>query len=84
VLSQEKVGVAGWPDFAHTSTNIVEWQFLTMCMSLRRFARPTNGSSKKIENLKAMASLQFAHYNFVRLHRGLRVALSWRRGFLIG
>jgi hypothetical protein len=44
-----------------------------MRMSMRRFTRLTNAFSKKVENLRAAGSLHFAHYNFVRVHRSLRV-----------
>jgi hypothetical protein len=44
-----------------------------MRMSMRRFTRLTNAFSKKVENLRAAVSLHFAHYNFVRVHRTLRV-----------
>jgi len=40
---------------------------------MRRFTRLTNAFSKKVENLRAAVSLHFAHYNFVRVHRSLRV-----------
>jgi hypothetical protein len=42
-------------------------------MQMRRFTRLTNGFSKKLENLKAAVSLHFAHYNFVRQHKSLRI-----------
>ena len=38
---------------------------------MRRFARPTNAYSKKVENLAAAVSLHFMHYNFVRVHKTL-------------
>ena len=47
---------------------------------MRRFARLTNGFSKKLENLKAAVSLHFTHYNFVRLHRSLRVTPAMAAG----
>jgi hypothetical protein len=40
---------------------------------MRRFTRLTNAFSKKIENLRPAVSLHFAYYNFVRVHRSLRV-----------
>ena len=42
-------------------------------MAIKRFARLTLAFSKKLENLKAALALHFAHYNFVRVHRTLRV-----------
>ena len=51
-----------------------------MRMSMRRFTRLTNGFSKKVENLKAAVSLHFAHYNFVRLHRSLRITPAMPAG----
>jgi hypothetical protein len=64
--------IAGNPDPAHISTSLIERQNLTARMSMRRFTRLTNAFSKKVENLPAV-SLHFAHYNFVRVHRTLRV-----------
>ena len=40
---------------------------------MRRFTRLTNAFSKKVENLRAAVSLHFAHNNFARVHRTLRV-----------
>ena len=80
VSGQEKTVIAGSPDQAHISTSIVERQNLTMRMQMRRFTRLTNGLSKKLENLKAAVSLHFAHYNFVRLHKTLRVTPAMAAG----
>jgi len=44
-----------------------------MRMQMRRFTRLTNGFSKKVENLRAAVSLHFAHCNFVRQHKSLRI-----------
>ena len=65
--------IAGNPDPVHISTSLIERQNLTMRMSMRRLTRLTNAFSKKVENLRAAVSLHFAHYNFVRVHRSLRV-----------
>ena len=61
------------PDQKHISTSLVERQNLTMRMQMRRFTRLTNAFSKKAENHRAATALHFAHYNFVRLHKTLRV-----------
>lgn len=58
--------VSGHPDPAHVSTSHVERRDLTIGMSMRRFTRPANAFSKKIENLEAAAALHFMHYNFAR------------------
>jgi IS1 family transposase len=73
VVRAERTTVVGAPDRKHISTSIIERQNLTMRMSMRRFTRLTNGFSKKIENHRAAVALHFAHYNFVRLHRTLRM-----------
>ncbi len=51
-----------------------------MRMSMRRFTRLTNAFSKKVENLKAAVSLHFAHYNFCRIHKSLRVTPAMEAG----
>ena len=49
-------------------------------MQIRRFTRLTNAFSKKLANLKAALALYFAHYNFVRIHRTLRVTPAMAAG----
>jgi hypothetical protein len=44
-----------------------------MRMAMHRFKRLTNALSKKLANLKAALALHFAHYNFIRVHRRLRM-----------
>ena len=47
---------------------------------MRRITRLTNAFSKKIENLRATVALHFAHYNFMRVHRSLRVTPAMEAG----
>ena len=42
-------------------------------MGMCCFTRPTNAFSKKLANHVHMLSLYFVHYNFVRVHKSLRV-----------
>jgi IS1 family transposase len=64
----------GRPDFARISTSHVERSNLSVRMHLRRFTRLTNAFSKKLENLKAVAALYVAYYNFCRLHQTLKTS----------
>jgi len=80
VVAAERNVIAGNPDQDHISTSLVERQNLTMRMSMRRFTRLTNAFSKKIENLQAAVSLHFAHYNFVRVHKTIRVTPAMAAG----
>jgi len=40
----------------------------------------TNGLSKKLESFKAAVDLYFDYYNFVRLHKTLRMTLAMAGG----
>ncbi len=80
VTKVERHTIVGGPDRAHISTSLIERQNLTMRMSMRRFTRLTNAFSKKIENLQAAVALHFAHYNFVRVHKTLRITPAMAAG----
>jgi transposase-like protein/IS1 family transposase len=80
IASMEVVPVLGNPDPKRICTSHVERQNLTMRMQMRRFTRLTNGFSKKWENLWSMLCLYFAWYNFVRIHRSLRVTPAMEAG----
>ncbi len=72
--------VEGRPDDAHISTSYVERQNLNMRMGMRRFTRLTNAFSKKIENHGHSLALYFLYYNFVRIHKTLKMSPAMAAG----
>jgi IS1 family transposase len=75
-----KTRIEGAPDMAHVSTSYAERQNLTMRMSMRRFTRLTNGFSKKFENHAHMVAIYAVHYNWLRIHKTLRVTPAMAAG----
>ncbi len=49
-------------------------------MNIRRFTRLTNAFSKKVENHAHAIALHFMYYNFVRIHKTLRVSPAMAAG----
>ena len=78
----KKVKISGEPVKKLVSTSYVERQNLTMRMGMGmcRFTRLINGFSKKIENHLHMLSLYFVHYNFIRIHKTLKMTPAMAAG----
>jgi IS1 family transposase len=75
-----KTRIEGDPDPAHISTSYVERQNLTMRMHMRRFTRLTNAFSKKFMSHVHMVALYTVWYNWVRIHKTLRVTPAMAAG----
>ncbi|HZR84563.1 MAG TPA: IS1 family transposase [Candidatus Binatia bacterium] len=72
-LGAEKHRVIGHPDPEHISTSYVERSNLTLRMANRRFTRLTNAFSKKLANHCHMIALYTVWYNFVKMHKAVRM-----------
>ncbi len=79
-IGAKKVKLSGEPEKKLVSTSHVERQNLTMRMHMRRFTRLTNAFSKKVNNHQHAVVLHFMFYNFVRVHRTLRVTPAMQVG----
>jgi IS1 family transposase len=75
-----KTRIEGNPDPAHISTSYVERSNLSLRMHNRRFTRLTNAFSKKFENHCHALALYFMFYNWVRIHKTLRVTPAMAAG----
>jgi IS1 family transposase len=72
--------VEGKPDLAHVSTSYAERSNLSIRMQNRRFTRLTNAFSKKFENHVHALALYFMFYNFVRIHKTLKMTPAMAAG----
>jgi IS1 family transposase len=79
-IGARKTRIEGHPDPKHVSTSYAERQNLTMRMHMRRFTRLTNAFSKKFENHAHMVALYTVWYNFVKIHKTLRMTPAMAAG----
>jgi len=66
--------ITGNPDPKHISTSYVERHNWSVRTSMRRYARLSSGFSRKVENHAAAVALNYFAYNFIQIHRTLRVS----------
>jgi IS1 family transposase len=81
VVAVSREVISGEPE--HISTSYVEREHLSLRMSSKRFARLSNGFSKRLENHVAAVSLYVAHYNLCRVHEALRSTPAMASALLI-
>ena len=72
--------IEGRPNPKYISTSYVERQNLNIRMGNRRMTRLTNAFSKKAENHNHMMAIYFMHYNFVRIHKTLKMTPAMAAG----
>src|SRR5262249_6508005 len=72
--------IEGKPDPRHISTSFVERQNWTVRTTMRRYTRLSNGFSRKLENHEAAVALNYFAYNFIKIHRTLRVTPAMAAG----
>lgn len=73
--------ITGRPDPAHISTSYVERQNWSVRTSMRRYTRLSNGFSRKIENhMAAAVAINYFAYNFIKIHRTLRMSPAMAAG----
>jgi hypothetical protein len=72
--------VSGNPDPKDVSTSCVERQNWTLRTNSRRYTRLSNGFSRKLENHAAAVALTYFAYNFIKIHRTLRMTPAMAAG----
>jgi len=79
-IGAKKDRIEGNPDMAHVSASYADRANLTMRMHNRRFTRLKNAFSKKFENHAHMVAIYAVWYNFLRIHKTLRVTPAMAAG----
>ena len=72
--------ITGIPNPKHISTSMVERQNWSVRTAMRRYTRLSNGFSRKIENHAAAVALNYFAYNFIKIHRTLRMSPAMAAG----
>jgi IS1 family transposase len=79
-VGARKQRISGNPDKEHVSTSFAERNNLNVRMHSRRMTRLTNAFSKKMENHAHAMALHFLYYNFIRIHKTLKVTPAMAAG----
>jgi len=80
VVKTERTIISGMPDVSRICTSHIEKQNHTLRMHCRRLTRLTNAFSKKFENFEAAVALNFAYYNFCKMHLAIRCTPAMEAG----
>jgi len=72
--------VTGNADPKHLSTSYVERQNWTVRTTMRRYTRLSNGFSPKLRNHAAATAPNYFAYNFIKIHRTLRMSPAMAAG----
>ena len=79
-IGPRKEAIEGDPDWNHVSTSYSERNNLNIRMHSCRMTRLTNAFSKKVANHAHAMALHFLYYNFVRVHKTLRMSPAMAAG----
>lgn len=79
-IGARKTPIEGKPDPDHISTSYAERSNLSMRTFMRRFTRLALGFSKKFENHCHMVALYTVWYNFVKMHKTLKMTPALAAG----
>jgi len=79
-IGVKELRVTGNPDPKHVSTSYIERQNWTVRTKMRRYTRLSNGFSRKLRNHEAATALNYFAYNFIQIHRTLRMSPAMAAG----